>query len=65
MAFTYGDNERMLMSAFQENEWLGLNQVVKRTRLPRHKVIVMLARSCRYGLAAWRLEDHRFEFSLV
>jgi hypothetical protein len=65
VAFTYGDDERRLMGAFREGEWVGLNPLVKRTRLPRPKVIVMLARCCRYGLATWRMEDHRFEFALT
>jgi hypothetical protein len=65
VAFTYGDGERQLLAAMGEVEWQTLNQLVKRCRLPRQRVIVLLARLVRFGLAQWRLQDHSFQFSLV
>ena len=63
-AFTYGEAEHRLMAAMQFSACQTLNQIVRRSRLPRPKVIVLLARFIRYGLAAWQLQEHQFVFSL-
>jgi predicted HTH transcriptional regulator len=65
VAFTYGDDERRLMSVMQGGQWQSLGQVVKSSRLPRPKVIMLLARLIRYGLADCRLQDHQFVFRIV
>ena len=66
VAFTYGDDERRLMAVMQEiAEAQTLNQLVRRSRLPRQKVIVILARLVRYGLAALSHEEQQFLFQLV
>jgi hypothetical protein len=65
-AFTYGDNERRLIVAMQEAEGPQmLNHIVRRSRLARPKVITLLARLIRYGLAQMRHEDQHFLFDLV
>ena len=68
-AFTYGEHERSLMAAMQSTadqqpRWLTLSQVVRQSRLPRHRVVALLARFIRYGLAAWRLDGQQFTFAL-
>lgn len=63
--FIYGDAERQLMAAMTNAGQLPLNAIVRRSRLARPKVVTLLARLCRYGLAKWQLEDHRFMFSLT
>ena len=64
-AFTYGDDEQHLIQAMKEPTGLTLNQIVKRSRLPRPKCITLLARFIRYGLATWQLSDHQFRFALI
>ena len=65
--FTYGEAERQLMAAMGDAvQWQKLNPLVRRAQLPRPRVINLLARLCRYGLAEWRLsDDHQFEFALT
>ena len=64
-AFTYGDAERSLMATMSGTGWLTLNQIVRRSRLPRPKTITLLACFVRYGLASWQLSDHQFVFTLT
>ena len=64
-AFTYGEQERALMQSMRTSQLFTLNQVVKRSRLPRPRVIKLLARMIRYGLAQCTLDDHQFKFSLI
>ena len=71
-AFTYGEADQRLMAAMtiapdaptDQTVWLRLNQIVRRSRLPRPKVITLLARLVRFGLVSWRLEEHQFVFAL-
>jgi len=71
-AFTYGEADQRLMAAMTiapdaptgQTVWLRLNQIVRRSRLPRPKVITLLARLVRFGLVSWRLEEHQFVFAL-
>ena len=64
-AFTYGEAEQHLIQAMKDSAGLTLNQIVKRSRLPRPKCITLLARFIRYSLATWQLSDHQFVFALV
>mgnify|MGYP002853401355 CR=1 FL=1 len=64
-SFTYGPDEQSLVATMQQTSWLRLNPLVRHSHLPRQKVILLLARLCRYGLARWRLSDHQFEFALA
>jgi len=64
VAFSYGDDERRLLSALSPDEWLALGAVVKRCRLPRPKVIVLLSRLIRYGVVLMEHRDQQFCFAL-
>ena len=61
---TYSDDVRQLMATMQQ-ERQTLNQIVRRSGLKRPKVIALLARLIRYGLATWQLRDHQFAFALT
>ena len=63
-AFSYGDDERQLLAALSATEQLPLNMIVKRSRLPRPKVIALLARLVRYGVAVMEHRDQQFCFAL-
>ena len=65
VSFTYGDSERRLMAAMSADEWQTLNQIVKRSRLPRHHLIIILARLIRYGLAQWSYSEQKHLFALI
>ena len=64
-SFTYGEAEQHLIQAMKDSATLTLNQIVRRSRLPRPKTITLLARFVRYGLASWQLSDHQFVFTLT
>ena len=59
---TYTDAVRKLIDALQDQR-LTLNQLVRRTSLPRHKVITLLARLIRFHVAQWEYADCQFLFS--
>jgi site-specific recombinase XerD len=42
-----------------------LNQIVRQSRLPRHKVISLLARLIRFGTVRWKYVNQQFLFSLA
>ena len=65
VSFTYGDDERRLMTGMTSGEWLPLQAVVKRARLPRHKVVALLARLVRYGVVLMEHRDQQFLFTLA
>lgn len=60
---TYDETVRQLLDAMEG--LLTLNQIVKRSNLPRHKVIALLARLIRFGIAKWEYSDQQFYFSLT
>ena len=64
-AFTYGDDERSLLQSLQQGASFSLSQIVRRSRLPRHKVVVLLARMVRFSLVSMHLADHQFVFTLA
>lgn len=59
---TYTEVVRKLIDALQDQR-LTLNQLVRRTALPRHKVITLLARLIRFHVAQWEYADCQFLFS--
>ena len=61
---TYTDTVRKLMDAMQDQR-LTLNQIVRRSAIPRHKVITLLARLIRFRVAQWEYADQQFLFILV
>ena len=60
---TYSAQEQALMDALGQQPGQTLNQLTRRSGLPRHKLIPMLARFIRYNLASMEFTDHRFLFS--
>ena len=66
---TYTDTVQQLLQAMQSDSPNGqpqqftLNQLVRRSRIPRHKVITLLARLIHFGLARWEYTDQKFLFS--
>ena len=61
---TYTDSVRKLIDALQDQR-LTLNQLVRRSSIPRYKVITLLARLVRFHVAQWEYIDQQFLFSLV
>ena len=66
---TYTDTVQQLLRAMHSEAPKGkpqlftLNQLVRRSRIPRHKVITLLARLIRFGLARWQYADQQILFS--
>ena len=60
---TYNDDIRKLLDVMKGHQTL--NQIVRLSRLPRHKVITLLARLIRFGTARWEYSDQQFLFSLT
>ena len=60
----YSDDEAHLLATLREHPSVTLNQTVRYARLPRHKVIRLLARFIRFGIATWTYHEERFLFSL-
>ena len=58
---TYNDDIRQLLDAMQGQ--LTLNQIVRLSRLPRHKVVTLLARLIRFGTVRWEYAGQQFLFS--
>jgi predicted HTH transcriptional regulator len=59
---TYNDTARKLLRGMQGLQTL--NQIVRLTRLPRPKVISLLARLIRFGNVRWEYSNHQFLFGL-
>ena len=59
---TYNDTIRQLLDVMQGQQTL--NQIVRLSRLPRPKVISLLARLIRFGNVRWEYTDQQFLFSL-
>ncbi len=60
---TYTDTVRKLLDAMKD-QCLTLNQIVRCSAIPRHKVIVLLARLIRFGTVQWEYTDQKFLFCL-
>ena len=60
---TYTDTVRKLLDAML-GQRLTFNQLVRRSAIPRHKVITLLARLIRFRVAQWEYADQQFLFSL-
>ncbi|MBO7471745.1 MAG: putative DNA binding domain-containing protein [Bacteroidaceae bacterium] len=59
---TYDDSVRQLLSIMKGSQTL--NQIVRLSKLPRHKVITLLARLIRFGTVRWEYVGQQFRFSL-
>ena len=66
---TYTDTVQQLLQALHsdnpdgKSQLFTLNQLVRRSRIPRPKVITLLARLILIGLARWQYTDQQFLFS--
>ena len=58
---TYNDDIRHLLDVIHGRQTL--NQIVRLSRLPRHKVITLMARLIRFGTLRWEYADQQFLFS--
>ncbi len=59
-----GEEEHLVMHVLDTTVGITLQQVVRRSHVPHHRVVVILARLVRFGLADCRLEGARFLFTL-
>ena len=60
---TYTDSIRKILKVLQDQR-LPLNLIVRRSRIPRHKVITLLAHLIRFRIVQWEYADQQFLFSL-
>ena len=60
---TYTDSIRKILKVLQDQR-LPLNQIVRRSRIPRHKAITLLAYLIRFHIVQWEYADQQFRFSL-
>ena len=60
---TYTDTVRKLIDTLQDQH-LTLNQLVRLSKIPRHKVITLLARLIRFHVAQWEYTNQQFLFSV-
>ena len=61
---TYTDTVSKLINTLQGRR-LTLNQLVRYSAVPRHKVITLLARLIRFHVVQWEYTDQQFLFSVV
>jgi hypothetical protein len=59
---TYDNTVRQLLDAMQGRQTL--NQIVRNSALPRHKVITLLARLIHFHTIQWEYADQQFLFYL-
>ena len=60
---TYTDSVRKILDVLQD-QCIPLNLIVRRARIPRHKVITLLARLIRFHVVRWEYTNQQFLFSL-
>ncbi|MBR5396021.1 MAG: putative DNA binding domain-containing protein [Bacteroidaceae bacterium] len=60
---TYTDSIKKVIKVLQDQP-LPLNQIVRRSRIPRYKVITILAQLIRFRIAQWEYTDQQFLFGL-
>ena len=60
---TYTDSVRKILEVLQDQE-LPLSIIVKHSRIPRPKVISLLARLIRFRVVRWEYSNQQFVFSL-
>ena len=59
---TYDETIRHLLDVMKGQQTL--NQIVRQSRLPRPKVIILLARLIRFSIVKWEYTNQQFLFSL-
>ena len=60
---TYTDSIKKVIKVLQDQP-LPLNQIVRRSRIPRYKVITILAQLIRFRIAQWEYTDQQFLFGI-
>ena len=60
---TYTETVRKLINTLQGQQ-LTLNQLVRRSAIPRHKVITLLSRLIRFHIALWKYTNQQFLFGI-
>ncbi len=58
----YNDDIRKLLEVMKGEQTL--NQIVRQAKLPRHKVITLLAHLIRFGTVKWYYSEKEFVFGL-
>ena len=58
---TYNDEIRRLLEVMHGQQTL--NQIVRQSKLPRHKIITLMARLIRFGTLRWDYVNQQFLFS--
>jgi hypothetical protein len=58
---TYNDEIRRLLEVMHGQQTL--NQIVRLSKLPRHKIITLMARLIRFGTLRWEYTNQQFLFS--
>ncbi len=61
---TYTDSVQTLLAAMDDSH-LSLNMIVRRSSIPRHQVIALLARLIHFHVVRWEYTNQQFLFSLV
>ena len=61
---SYTDTVRKLIDTLQKQR-LTLSQLVRRSAIPRHKVITLLARLIRFHVAQWEYTNQQVLFSII
>ena len=57
---TYNDDIRKLLDVMHGQQTL--NQIVRQSKLSRHKVITLMARLIRFGTLRWEYTNQQFLF---
>ena len=60
---TYNEEISQLLGVMEGQQTL--NQIVRRSKLPRHKVITLLAHLIRFGTVRWEYVEKQFVFGLA
>ena len=60
---TYTESVKKILDVLRDHR-LSLNQIVRSTRLPRPKVITLLARLIRFRVVQWEYASRQFLFYL-
>jgi predicted HTH transcriptional regulator len=60
---TYTDSIKKVLKVLQDQP-LPLNHIVRRSRIPRYKVITILAQLIRFRIVQWKYTDQQFLFGL-
>ena len=60
---TYTDSVRTILDVLHDQR-IPLNLIVRRSRIPRHKVITLLARLIRFHVVRWEYTNQQFLFNL-